>query len=152
MKQMAASAATRNVSRSFKSMAGGRLAAELYGWQKLPLQDSLLWLRIVRQISPGRKRGESGRTRSGISPGRSRESCRFGKPADRAMLRGVRPLRLGSSEVIHALPRCYPCSGSCACSVRGGGDRRDGGACPDQNGGVFVRTGGFQRRGRLRSP
>src|SRR3954447_9205484 len=65
MKQMAASAATRNVSRSFKSMAGGRLAAELDACRKLPLQDSLLWLRIVRQISPGRKRAKRSQDKIG---------------------------------------------------------------------------------------
>jgi hypothetical protein len=44
MKLMAASAATRNVSRSFKSMAGERLATELDACRKLPPQDSLLWI------------------------------------------------------------------------------------------------------------
>src|SRR6185295_19857862 len=117
MKLMAASAATRNVSRSFKSMAGERLATELDACRKLPPQDSLLWIWIVRQISPGRKRGESRRTRSGISPGRSRESCRFGKPADRANSERERRPRVGRSEVIHALHCPYPCSGDGACSA-----------------------------------
>src|SRR6185295_2722651 len=39
MKLMAASAATRNVSRSFRSMAGRRLATELDACRKLPPQD-----------------------------------------------------------------------------------------------------------------
>src|SRR5437016_242533 len=133
MKQMAASAATRNVSRSFRSMAGGRLATELDACRKLPPKLPPIgcdYRGKFRREESGARGANQNRVFHPADPGKAAvsESQQIGRTRDDE----------GSFEVIHALHRPYPFSGHCAFSACGGWGRRDGRAVSDQNCGLSV--------------
>src|SRR4051794_5775076 len=96
MKQRAASAATRNASRSFRSMAGGRLAMELDGCRKFPPIALDYTSKFRREESGARGAGQD-RVFHPADPGKAAvsESRQIGRYRDQ-----LRQPRVRSSEVI----------------------------------------------------